>query len=54
MTLIGPGTWKGPRAAVDAALTATDLVLARERAAYACCRPPGHHATRACSAAPAI
>ena len=48
MTLIGPGTWEGARAAVDAALTATDLVLAGERAAYACCRPPGHHATRAC------
>ena len=48
MTLIGPGTWEAARAAVDAALTATDLVLAGEPAAYACCRPPGHHATRAC------
>ena len=46
MTLIGPGTWEAARAAVDAALTAADLVLAGERAAYACCRPPGHHATR--------
>ncbi|MGH2926182.1 MAG: histone deacetylase family protein [Solirubrobacterales bacterium] len=46
MTLIGPGTWEAARAAVDAALTATDLVLAGEPAAYACCRPPGHHATR--------
>jgi acetoin utilization deacetylase AcuC-like enzyme len=47
MTLIGPGTWEAAHAAADAALTATDLVLAGERAAYACCRPPGHHAARA-------
>lgn len=48
MTLIGPGTWEAARAAIDVALTAADLVLAGERAAYACCRPPGHHAARAC------
>ena len=47
MTLIGPGTWEGARAAADAALTAADLVLAGAPAAYACCRPPGHHVTRA-------
>ncbi|MEO8091116.1 MAG: histone deacetylase family protein [bacterium] len=46
MTLIGPGTWEAARAAVDVALTAADLVAAGEPAAYACCRPPGHHATR--------
>jgi acetoin utilization deacetylase AcuC-like enzyme len=46
MTLIGPGTWDAVRAAADVALTAADLVLAGEPAAYACCRPPGHHATR--------
>jgi acetoin utilization deacetylase AcuC-like enzyme len=46
MTLIGPGTWEAARAAVDAALTAADLVAAGEAVAYACCRPPGHHATR--------
>jgi acetoin utilization deacetylase AcuC-like enzyme len=46
MTLIGPGTFEAARAAVDAALTAADLVLGGERVAYACCRPPGHHATR--------
>ena len=46
MTLIGPGTWEAARAAVDTALTAVELVLAGEPAAYACCRPPGHHATR--------
>jgi acetoin utilization deacetylase AcuC-like enzyme len=47
MTLVGPGTWRAARAAVDAALTAADLVAAGERVAYAICRPPGHHATRA-------
>jgi acetoin utilization deacetylase AcuC-like enzyme len=46
MTLIGPGTWEAARAALDAAVTAAGLVLGREQAAYACCRPPGHHATR--------
>ena len=46
MTLIGPGTWEAARAAVDVALTAVDLVRAGEPAAYACGRPPGHHATR--------
>jgi acetoin utilization deacetylase AcuC-like enzyme len=46
MTLIGPGTWEAARAAVDVALTAVDLVTDAERVAYACCRPPGHHATR--------
>jgi acetoin utilization deacetylase AcuC-like enzyme len=46
MTLIGPGTWEAARAAVDCALTAVDLVVGGERAAYAVCRPPGHHVTR--------
>ena len=46
MTLIGPGTWEAARGAVDAAVTAAGLVLAGATAAYACCRPPGHHATR--------
>src|SRR6201995_1042133 len=44
MTLIGPGTWPAVRAAADAALTAADLVGAGAPAAYALCRPPGHHA----------
>jgi len=48
MTLIGPGTWQATRAAADCALTAVDLVLNGASAAYACCRPPGHHACRAC------
>src|SRR5581483_7463658 len=47
MTLVGPGTWRAARAAVDVALTAVDLVTAGEPLAYACCRPPGHHALRA-------
>ena len=46
MTLVGPGTWEAARAAVDVAVTATDLALAGAPAAYACCRPPGHHVTR--------
>jgi acetoin utilization deacetylase AcuC-like enzyme len=48
MTLIGPGTWEAARAAVDVALTAVDFVLDGEPTAYGCCRPPGHHAARAC------
>jgi len=46
MTLVGPGTWEAARAAVDCALTAVDLVGGGATAAYALCRPPGHHATR--------
>jgi acetoin utilization deacetylase AcuC-like enzyme len=47
MTLVGPGTWEAARGAVDAALTAVDLVRRGEaRVAYAMCRPPGHHAGR--------
>jgi acetoin utilization deacetylase AcuC-like enzyme len=48
MTLIGPGTWEAAVGAVDTALTAADLVAGGERAAYALCRPPGHHAARGC------
>lgn len=47
MTLVGPGTWAAARTAVDCALTAVDLVAGGADAAYALCRPPGHHATRA-------
>jgi acetoin utilization deacetylase AcuC-like enzyme len=46
MTVLGPGTYDAARAAVDCALTAVDLVEAGESAAYALCRPPGHHVTR--------
>jgi acetoin utilization deacetylase AcuC-like enzyme len=48
MTLVGPGTWEAARAAADSALTAVELVLDGAPAAYACCRPPGHHACRSC------
>jgi len=40
------GTYAAARVAVDAALTAADLVLGGAPAAYALCRPPGHHAAR--------
>lgn len=43
MTPIGAGTHEAARAAVDAALTAADLVLGGAPAAYAAVRPPGHH-----------
>jgi acetoin utilization deacetylase AcuC-like enzyme len=46
MTPVAQGTWEAARGAVDAALTAADLVLDGAPAAYACCRPPGHHVTR--------
>ena len=46
MTVVAQGTWEAARAAVDTALTAADLVLGGAAAAYACCRPPGHHVTR--------
>jgi acetoin utilization deacetylase AcuC-like enzyme len=37
-------TWLSARTSAFSALTAADLVLGGERAAYALCRPPGHHA----------
>jgi acetoin utilization deacetylase AcuC-like enzyme len=39
-------TYAVARQAVDVALTAAEAVLNGERAAYALCRPPGHHAGR--------
>ena len=47
MTLIGPGSWEAIRGAADAALTAAGLVSDGAPLAYALCRPPGHHVTRA-------
>lgn len=41
---IGPGTWDAALAATEVATTAANLVLGGVRAAYALCRPPGHHA----------
>jgi len=43
-TVIGPGTYRGIRYAVDSSLTAADLVLGGVGCAYAAARPPGHHA----------
>ncbi len=43
---IGPGTWAAACAATDVAATAAQLILDGENAAYALCRPPGHHAYR--------
>ena len=43
-TAISGGTWEAACAAVDVALTGQALVAAGERAAFALCRPPGHHA----------
>lgn len=43
-TVIGPGSYQGIRYAVDASLTAADLVLSGRGNAYAAVRPPGHHA----------
>jgi acetoin utilization deacetylase AcuC-like enzyme len=40
---IGPETWAAAYASAQTAIHATDLVLGGERAAYALCRPPGHH-----------
>lgn len=38
------GTWEAVRASACSALTAAELVASGDRAAYALCRPPGHHA----------
>jgi acetoin utilization deacetylase AcuC-like enzyme len=44
MTLVGPGSWEAIRAAADSAASAAALVASGRPAAYALCRPPGHHA----------
>jgi len=41
---IAAGTWDSAYWSAQSALTALDAVLAGERAAFALCRPPGHHA----------
>ena len=41
---IGPQTWHAACAAANSAAHAAALVMEGERAAYALCRPPGHHA----------
>lgn len=40
------GTWEAIRSAVDATLTAQAIVQSGARAAFALCRPPGHHASQ--------
>lgn len=41
---IGAATWEAACRSAWTAVHAADLVLGGERAAYALCRPPGHHA----------
>ncbi|MBB4304642.1 acetoin utilization deacetylase AcuC-like enzyme [Rhodobium orientis] len=38
------GTWDAARKGADTALSTVDIVSAGDRAAFALCRPPGHHA----------
>jgi acetoin utilization deacetylase AcuC-like enzyme len=45
-TPIVAGTWDAAFAAARCAMTAATLVAGGDRAAYALCRPPGHHAAR--------
>jgi len=45
-TSISQGTWEAARAAADVALTGASLIKDGARAAFALCRPPGHHAAR--------
>jgi acetoin utilization deacetylase AcuC-like enzyme len=43
-TPIVEGTYVAALAAVDVGLTGADILMEGERAVYALCRPPGHHA----------
>lgn len=43
-TPMTPDTWDAAWWSAQAALSALDAVLAGDRAAFAACRPPGHHA----------
>ena len=43
-TPVAEGTWDAAYWSAQAALSALDAVLAGESAAFALCRPPGHHA----------
>jgi acetoin utilization deacetylase AcuC-like enzyme len=45
-TSISAGTWEAACAAADVALTAAAKLGSGARAAFALCRPPGHHAAR--------
>lgn len=43
-TPLTPHAWEASYWSIQAALSALDAVLAGDRAAFALCRPPGHHA----------
>src|SRR4029077_4349887 len=45
-TSISLGTWEAARAAADVALTGASQIKEGASAAFALCRPPGHHAAR--------
>jgi acetoin utilization deacetylase AcuC-like enzyme len=45
-TSISHGTWEAARAAADVALTGAARLNEGAQAAFALCRPPGHHAAR--------
>ena len=45
-TSISHGTWEAACAAADVALTGASHIKQGARAAFALCRPPGHHAAR--------
>jgi len=45
-TSISEGTWEAARASANVALTAAAALGRGTRAAFALCRPPGHHAAR--------
>jgi acetoin utilization deacetylase AcuC-like enzyme len=45
-TSISEGTWEAARAAADVALTGAMQIKQGAPAAFALCRPPGHHAAR--------
>lgn len=45
-TSISEGSWEAAQVAADVALSAASLVRVGASAAFALCRPPGHHAAR--------
>ena len=45
-TSISQGTWEAAYASAQVALTAAELIHGGERASFALCRPPGHHAAK--------